>query len=143
LESAASTIRTWNQPESSWVPSACPGGLRCFLFDDAFPATARPLDCENDVSGTYDRIGLAIAAFEISPEVNAFTSKYDYYLRGMVDLTGQELEGLQLFEGAGQCNLCHPSEPGPNGELPLFTDYSFDNLGVPKNPDNSFYGCIR
>jgi cytochrome c peroxidase len=28
---------------------------------------------------------------------------------------------------------------GPNGELPLFTDYSFDNLGVPKNLANPFY----
>jgi cytochrome c peroxidase len=29
------------------------------------------------------------------------------------------------------CSACHPS--------PLFTDFSYDNLGVPKNPLNPFY----
>jgi cytochrome c peroxidase len=28
---------------------------------------------------------------------------------------------------------------GPNGEA-LFTDFTFDNIGVPKNPANPFYG---
>jgi len=109
------------------------------LFKDAFPGVAAPLDCVNDVVGSFNRIGLAIAAYEASPEVNAFTSKYDYYLRGQVQLSTQELAGLALFEGKGMCNLCHPSELGPGGELPLFTDYSFDNLGVPKNLANPFY----
>ena len=26
-----------------------------------------------------------------------------------------------------------------NGQPPLFTDFTYDNLGVPKNPDNPFY----
>jgi cytochrome c peroxidase len=92
-----------------------------------------------DVEKNYDRIGLAIAAYEDSSEVNQFSSKYDHYLQGMVDLTEQEAWGLELYEGKGQCNLCHPSELGSGGELPLFTDFTFDNLGVPKNPDNPFY----
>jgi cytochrome c peroxidase len=109
------------------------------LFKDAFPGVANPLDCVNDVAGAFSRIGLAIAAYEASPEVNAFKSKYDSYLRGKAQLSPQELAGLQLFEGKGSCNLCHPSELRPGGELPLFTDYSFDNLGVPKNLANPFY----
>lgn len=111
------------------------------LFNDAFPDVAKPIDCTNDVTGTYHRIGLAIAAFEASREVNAFTSKYDYYLRGKVQLTAQESAGLALFQNPlkGNCSACHPSALGPNGELPLFTDFSFDNLGVPKNPANPFY----
>ena len=44
-----------------------------------------------------------------------------------------------LFEGKGMCSACHISEPGENGEPPLFTDFTFDNLGIPKNPDNPFY----
>jgi cytochrome c peroxidase len=87
----------------------------------------------------YDRVGLAIAAYEGSTEVNQFSSKFDYYLQGLVDLTPLEIEGMNLFNGAGMCNLCHISDPGPNGEPPLFTDYTFDNLGTPKNPDNPFY----
>jgi cytochrome c peroxidase len=92
-----------------------------------------------DIEKNYDRIGLAIAAYEDSSEVNQFSSKYDYYLMGEVELTEQEAWGLELFEGKGLCSACHPSELGPGGEPPLFTDFTFDNLGVPKNPDNPFY----
>lgn len=92
-----------------------------------------------EIDKNYDRIGLAIAAYEDSSEVNQFSSKYDYYLMGEVELTEQESWGLELFEGKGKCALCHPSQPGAEGELPLFTDFTFDNLGVPKNPDNPFY----
>ena len=55
-------------------------------------------------------------------------------------MTAQEAWGLELFEGKALCAECHTSEKGPNGELPLFTDFTFDNLGVPKNPENPFYG---
>ncbi len=37
------------------------------------------------------------------------------------------------------CAACHPSEPGSSGEPPLFTDFTYDNLGVPRNPENPFY----
>jgi cytochrome c peroxidase len=87
----------------------------------------------------YARVGLAIAVYEDSPEVNQFSSKYDYYLRGEVQLTAQEQWGLDLFNGKGNCAACHPSNRGPEGEPPLFTDFTFDNLGAPKNPDNPFY----
>ncbi|MDP2891260.1 MAG: cytochrome c peroxidase [Bacteroidota bacterium] len=83
----------------------------------------------------YDRVGLAIAAYEASPEVNQFSSKFDYYLQGKVQLTGQEAVGLEVFNGKGMCNLCHISE----GERPLFTDFTFDNLGTPKNQKNPVY----
>lgn len=94
-----------------------------------------------EIEMNYNRIGLAIAAYEDSSEVNPFSSKYDYYLMGKVELTEQEKWGLELFEDEekGKCALCHPSQPGPGGEPPLFTDFTFDNLGVPKNPDNPFY----
>jgi cytochrome c peroxidase len=92
-----------------------------------------------DIELNYNRIGLAIAAYEASSEVNQFSSKYDYYLMGEVELTEQEAWGLELFEGKGLCSACHPSETSPDGEIPLFTDFTFDNLGVPKNPDNPFY----
>jgi len=93
-----------------------------------------------DIETAYDQVAEAIAAFEATDELNQFTSKYDYYLLGMVDLTDQEALGLELFEDedAGNCAACHPSEPGPYNENALFTDYSYDNLGVPKNWDNPF-----
>jgi cytochrome c peroxidase len=30
-------------------------------------------------------------------------------------------------------------EPGKSSEKPLFTDFTYDNLGIPKNPANPFY----
>jgi len=119
-----------------------------------------------DIDMNYDRIGLAIAAFEGSPEVNQFSSKFDMFYANagaagldvtaidmnnwmMFDglgLTTTELSGLALFndEGKGKCSLCHVLDPveDAGGALlpPVFTDFSFDNLGVPKNPENPFYG---
>jgi len=96
--------------------------------------------CElTDVSAAYDCVGFAVAAYEGSPESNQFSSKYDAYLAGVVKLTKLEKQGLNLFRGKGKCEACHELEPGPNGEPPLLTDFTFDNLGIPRNPDNPFY----
>jgi cytochrome c peroxidase len=111
------------------------------LYEEVF---GEPLNFLN-VAQTYENLARAIAAFERSEEVNPFTSKYDYYLAGMVDLTPEEQLGLELFEdpAKGNCAACHPSQPGPGGEPPLFTDFTYDNLGVPRNPDNPFYSMPR
>jgi len=95
-----------------------------------------PIDLGN-VDVEYDRVGLSIAAYEGSEEVNPFTSKFDYYKAGQVSLTAQEMWGMELFndENKGKCSLCHLSD----GPQPLFTDFTYDNLGTPKNPDNPFY----
>ena len=85
-------------------------------------------------SGTparYECVGRAIAAFERSGRVGPFTSKYDYWLIGKAKLTGQEQRGLELFNGEAMCANCHVP--------PLFTDFTYDNLGVPRNPLNPFY----
>jgi cytochrome c peroxidase len=84
-----------------------------------------------DSSVYYDCIGRSIAAYERSKEVSAFTSKYDLWLKGKAKLTGQERMGLDLFQGKAKCSGCHVP--------PLFTDFTYDNLGVPKNPKNPFY----
>jgi cytochrome c peroxidase len=84
-----------------------------------------------EIDMNYDRVGLAIGAYEASSDVNAFSSKFDWYLNGDIQLTADEMWGLELFEGKAMCSGCHPA--------PLFTDFTFDNLGVPKNPDNPFY----
>lgn len=106
------------------------------MYEDVFGET---LDCGARVEVAYENIARAVAAFERSAEVNPFSSKYDYYLAGEVELTPQEALGLELFSGKAMCAECHTSEPGPNGEPPLFTDFTYDNLGVPRNPDNPFY----
>jgi len=100
-------------------------------------------DFVRDVAGTYERIGRSIAAYERSAEVNPFSSKFDAYLRDEATLTAEEQLGLELFEGKAMCSACHLSQPGPAGEPPLFTDFTYDNLGVPRNPENPFYTMPR
>jgi cytochrome c peroxidase len=100
-------------------------------------------DKKDGIAATYVRIGRSIAAYERSAEVNPFSSKYDAYLNGQATLSAQEADGLELFEGKAMCAACHPSRPGPGGEPPLFTDFTYDNLGVPKNPMNPFYAAPR
>jgi cytochrome c peroxidase len=92
-----------------------------------------------NVETAYDNIAIAIATYEGSSESNAYTSKFDYYLVGKVDLTKEEKKGLNLFKGKGKCANCHILAPGPNGEPPLFTDFTYDNLGVSRNPENPWY----
>lgn len=97
-----------------------------------------PTICE-DTQAAYDSIALAIAAYEGSREVSPYSSKYDAWLAGRAQLTAKELWGLKLFEGKALCSSCHPSRRGADGTPPLFTDYSYDNLGVPRNPLNPWY----
>lgn len=80
----------------------------------------------------FEGIIQAIVSYEGTNEVNPFTSKYDYYLRGKVKLTETELLGLEVFKNPkkGNCAACHPSEPDKN-KMPLFTDFTYDNLGLP------------
>ncbi len=91
--------------------------------------------CTEDVALAYDKIGYSIAAYEASTEVNAFSSKYDYSLPGKAQLSKQERRGLALFMGKGKCSKCHVID----GRAPLFTDFTYDNLGMPRNPENPAY----
>lgn len=106
-------------------------------YADLFEAVWGPgsLDCEAGVDIMYDQIGLSIAAYEDSSEVNQFSSKYDAYLADMAELSAEEAWGLVLFEGKAMCAACHPT-----GVASALTDFSYDNLGVPRNPENPFYG---
>lgn len=93
-----------------------------------------------NVNADYDGIGLAIAAYEASPEVNAYTSKFDAWNLGEAGLTEQEMKGFELFLGPRSgCAFCHSAAPQGNGDPALFTNFRYENLGVPKNPDNPVY----
>jgi len=113
-----------------------------------------------DTQGTYERIARSIAAYERSSEVNPFDSRFDRFYdrakRSGVDvktidasnwrsfrrlgLGDGELYGFALFNDTkkGKCSLCHTLAEGTAG-YPLFTDFTYDNLGLPKNLANPFY----
>jgi len=77
-------------------------------------------------------IGRSIAEYERSTEVSPYNSRYDTYVATGVGLTAQETLGLSLFNGSkAKCANCHSGKD--------FTDFTYDNLGVPMNPKNPFY----
>ena len=99
------------------------------------------LNVFNDPETAYDKIATAIATFERTKVFSPFSSKFDAYIKETATLTAQELEGLSLFEGKGGCVACHPTRPTADGTPGLFTDFTYDNIGVPKNMDIPAYAA--
>ncbi|MGB5567922.1 MAG: cytochrome c peroxidase [Sedimenticolaceae bacterium] len=90
------------------------------------------------VQEAYEHMARAIGEFEKSRLFSPFTSKFDFVVAGITEFTEQESLGMELFnDDRSKCSACHPTEPGKapgGGILPtLFTDFSYDNLGMPRN----------
>jgi len=132
----------------------------CYASDFRAVFGSKGLSLSN-VDLAYDNIAKAIAAYERTKEFAPFDSKYDVFLgkvlaaktgaqrsAAMSTLTKQERRGLYLFNGKAGCSACHPSgaelPDGPTGVAvvtdpkPLFTDYSYDNIGFSKNWSSKF-----
>ncbi len=92
----------------------------------------------DDGEAAFDRAVFAVQQYEREdPDFRPFDSKFDYFVAGRVALTAQELRGLSLFNdpNKGNCAACHPSGKQADGTPALFTDFTYDNLGVPRNFD--------
>lgn len=91
----------------------------------------------DDASKAFAAITEALEFFQQTPAVySPFSSKYDAFLRGRASLTVSEARGLALFNNpaAGNCMSCHRSSVTPDGQPPLFTDFGYVALGLPRNP---------
>lgn len=110
--------------------------LRNAAYADQFRSVFGAAIFDN-VEQAFSRMQFALQQFEKEdPRFHPFDSKYDQFLAGKVMLNDAELRGLALFNNPakGNCAACHPSARGADGSAPLFTDFSFDALGVPRNP---------
>jgi cytochrome c peroxidase len=95
---------------------------------------AMDLGTQQNVNRVFANVGKAIAAFEKT--LTHGETRFDRYVEGIVGrtlqtqrlLTQQEVSGLRVFIGKGQCVTCHSG--------PLFTDQSFHNTGVPPRDTN-------
>lgn len=86
----------------------------------------------------YQNALLALERFELEdPSFHPYSSKFDAWLDGKAQLTPQEKRGLALFDDPrrGNCASCHLDGVGADGSHPLFTDFQFEALGVPRNPE--------
>jgi len=97
----------------------------------------------DDTEKAYQMIGRSIAEYERSEEVNPFNSRFDTYFGTGNGLTAQETLGLTLFNGKAKCANCHTSTANPVSGKVLFTDFTYINIGVPKNPNNPFYSELE
>lgn len=110
---------------------------------DGLPAHASPQGSEaeraawatipearrQDINRMYANLGKAIAAFEARLQYGE--SRVDRYIAATLKggsgsaslLNEQEMAGLRLFIGRGQCITCHAG--------PLMTDQHFHNTGIP------------
>jgi len=100
-------------------------------FKQAFGA-----DIFNDTDKAFERALFALQQYQLEDsDFHPYDSKYDRFLAGQATLSDSELRGLALFNNPtkGNCAACHISTKGKDGSAPLFTDFTFDNLGVPRN----------
>lgn len=80
---------------------------------------------------TEDRIIKALSQF--TGTIISDNSKYDKVKRGEASFTSQEQSGYTIFQS--KCTGCHPE--------PMFTDYSYRNIGLPVDPVLNDLGRIR
>ena len=103
------------------------------LFHAAFPGVAF-----SDVDGAFAAALRALEAFQREDRsFHPYTSKYDRYADNKLggELTPAELRGFKVFADArrGNCSSCHYHGAGLGGSTAIFTDYSYEAIGVPRN----------
>jgi cytochrome c peroxidase len=95
-------------------------------------------DALDDPHAAFAHARLALERFELEDaSFHPYSSRYDQYLDGKIELTAAEQRGRALFEDPerGNCSACHVAERGADGSHPLFTDYEMEALGVPRNAE--------
>ncbi|HEY1535140.1 MAG TPA: cytochrome c peroxidase [Polyangiaceae bacterium] len=103
------------------------------LFRRVFPG-----DAKRDPEGALRAVGKALQAFQLEDmSFHPYSSKYDLYVGNKLggDLTPAEVRGMKLFSdpNKGNCTSCHFPGAGLNGSSAMFTDYSYEAIGVPRN----------
>jgi cytochrome c peroxidase len=99
----------------------------------------------NDVSidVAYEHVAEAIAAYERSSEVNLFTSKFDFWKKGEAEFTASEQRGYMLFTDTtmmgAKCANCHSVSIDESQSPSLFTNFGYQNIGAPRNPELPYY----
>lgn len=111
-----------NMPDAEAVVQAVRDSNYVHLFQKVFGP-----DSLDDATEAYNNIARAIAAYERSSEIQAFASRFDAN-----ELSVGELRGLALVEK--HCSTCHATTAGNGSPSPLFTNYSYADIGVPYNP---------
>lgn len=103
--------------------------LSQLLFAYALPASASDTQL-------VDAAAQALAEYQAGDaKFQPYTSKFDASLEGRATLSAQETRGLAAFiePARGNCASCHDSSPPTGATKPLFTNFGYHALGVPRN----------
>jgi cytochrome c peroxidase len=127
-----------------------PGGASVF-GTNSMPIQLSQED-RSKANNVFDHWGNSLDQYEGSPDVSAFSSKFDAYTFGSYTFTPDEMAGFLLFNGKGNCNSCHvdgrgttltPAYSPDNSKTadtsPRFTCFGSANEGLPLNPRDAFY----
>jgi cytochrome c peroxidase len=103
------------------------------LFRQAFPKVA-----PSDGEATFAAALSALEAFQREdPSFHPYTSKFDLRADNKLGgtFTPAELRGFKTFidPRRGNCASCHYHGAGLGGSSGIFTDYSYEAIGVPRN----------
>lgn len=92
-------------------------------------------DIFDDPDRAYAAMAEALAALERTEFFSPFDSKYDRYLRDEYEPTEQEQLGMTLFfsNQFTNCNKCHQLQLVPEAQGEIFSNFTYQNIGVPKN----------
>ncbi len=126
-----------------------PGGATS-LGPSATPIALSPVD-RTRANDVFNHWANSLDQYEASPDVSAFSSKFDAFLDEKYTLTADEMAGMQLFDGKGNCNSCHvdgrgttspqfqPDHSKAASTTPKFTCFGSANEGLPLNPRDAIY----
>jgi cytochrome c peroxidase len=96
----------------------------------------------SDPATAFTDIGLALQQYQLEdPSFHPYTSKYDYAVSlevsngQAVALTAAENRGYTVFNYTGNCFACHYNGPMTGGGGAEFSDFTYQALGVPRNPN--------
>lgn len=107
------------------------------LFQQAFGANVF-----SNTATAFTDIGLALQQYQVEDSsFHPFTSKYDYAVlielsNGKpVTLTAAENRGYNVYlnPNGGNCFACHYNGPMTGGGGALFTDFTYQAIGAPRN----------
>jgi cytochrome c peroxidase len=139
--------REMNNPSREAVVAKVRAGAYASLARDVFGD-----DLFDDTNKAFDKLAAAVASYEATARFRPFSSKFDDWLEGRALLSPREARGFDLFKDPkkGNCLSCHDggTPGGDDGEGPtgvvtglsrnpkdwLFTDFTYDVLGAPRNP---------
>jgi len=103
------------------------------LFLQAFGSNAFA-----DTATAFNDVTSALQAFQREDvSFHPFSSKFDLYAGNKIGgtLSAAETRGLKVFSdpNTGNCASCHYQGAGLNGSSALFTDFSYEAIGAPRN----------